>query len=130
MLVWKLGRQARDAHLVDLLSRFYMDYYGFQSPDFSVHCKPIIDFFLTKPTDEKLAEWLQESDEFLDLNRWYRKVNIGGKDVTVNFSMWSLACQGKVTFEALERHLRFTEKSIRKAYANNPLGGSLVVDVG
>jgi hypothetical protein len=130
MFIWRLPQKARDAYLVDLLSRYYGDFYGLQSPDFAEQCKPAIEFFLTRPTDEKLAEWLEESDGFSDLDGWFRTVKIGGKEVTVHFSVWSLSCEGKVMVEELERHLRFFERAIRKTYADNPLGGSLAVDVG
>lgn len=56
MCFWELLRDARESHLVDLLSRYYSDFYGPNSSYFANCCRPIIDYLSTKPSDRKLAE--------------------------------------------------------------------------
>jgi len=40
-----------------------------------------------------------------------------------------LTSEGKVVYEELDQHLHFFESAIRKAYADDSLGGCLMVTV-
>ena len=130
MYSWTLRREAREAHLVDLLSRFYADFYGPQSDYFIKNCRSVIAHLSTNPSDEELIAWILESEEFPELDDWSRRVIVNGENVTVHFSLWSLTYEGKVIVEELDLHSAFFERAIRRMYAGNPLGGSLAVDVG
>jgi hypothetical protein len=127
---WTLRREVREAHLVDLMRRFYKDFYDLRHPNFDRYCKPILDFLATNPSDVELTAWTEKNGDFSEVDGWIRTVIIKGFDVTVNFSFLGLSCEGKVMVEELEQHLSFFEKAIRRMYADNPLGGSLAVDIG
>jgi hypothetical protein len=127
---WTLSREARQAHLVDLIKRFYTDFYDPRNPDFDTFYKPILAFLETNPTDDELTAWAGENGDFSELDGWMRKVVVKGYEVKVNFSFLGLSCEGKAMVEELERHLSFFEKAIRRMYADNPIGGSLAIDIG
>ena len=130
MVYWTIRRVAREAHLVDLLNRYGADFYGSESREFDKYCKLAIDYLATNPSDPDLAAWIENSEWLTQLVRWSRIVMVGGARMTVHFSMWSLSSEGKVMVEELKQHLSFFEKAIRGRYADNPLGGSLAVDIG
>ena len=130
MFYWTLRQEAREAHLADLLSAYYTDFYGPKCSGFAKYCKPVIDYLSTKPSAEEFAIWNKESEGLEEMDGWSRRVMIDGEKVLVYFSFWSLSYEGKVMIEELEQHLTFFERAIRRMYADNPLGGSLAVDVG
>lgn len=127
---WALSQEAREAHLVGLLSKFYADFYGPDTSDFAERCFPVLDYLSGKPSNEDFIAWIEGSEGLLEMDRWHHRVVIGGEEVTVYLSFWSLSEEGKVLVEELDEHLWFFEKAIRRMYADNPLGGSLAVGIG
>jgi len=130
MYFWRLRREVKEAHLLTLVKRYYEDFYGSENSYFVKKCEPVISFLLTNPSGKELSKWTQESEELAEVSGLSRAPKMAGQELKVYFSMWVLSTEGKVSFEELARHLTFFEKAIRRTYADNPLGGSLVVDIG
>lgn len=132
MLRWKWKEEARRGFLIDLLSRYYADFYDGESKYFAEYCRPVIDFLDSAPTDEDLIRWAEEkgSEVFYPMNGWVRMAAFNGRKVKVYVSLLRLSSEGKVIDEEMHRHLTFFEKALRIAYLDNPLGGCLTVDMG
>ncbi len=130
MYYWTLRQEVKEAHLVDLIRRFYTDFYDPRHRNFNRCYKSILDFLTTNPSFEKLNVWNEETGDFSETDGWMRTIIVKGYDVTVNFSFLGLSYEGKVMVEELDQHLSFFERAIRKMYADNPLGGSLAIDIG
>ena len=130
--VWKLREEARRTYLASFLKRYYKDFYGADIHYFNKHCKPVIDYLLTSPTNEQLNEWEKDSlsNVFYSDEYGIREVLIDRKRINMRFSSVRLSHEGKVLYEKLERHLTFFEHAMRTAYADNPIGGCLIVEVG
>jgi hypothetical protein len=66
---------------------------------------------------------------FFDPGEEYRDMIIAGKRMEISYSSIALSFEGKVMYEEFERHLLFFERSIRKVYSDDPLGGCLIIDI-
>jgi hypothetical protein len=130
MYYWRLRQEAKEANLLALVKRYFEDFYGSETSYFDKNCKPVISFLSTNPSGKELSKRALESEELAEVDGWSRRLNIHGQEVKVYFSVWVLSNEGKVMFEELDRHLTFFEKTIRRTYADNPLGGSLVIEIG
>lgn len=130
--IWRLKEEARRTYLGSFLKQYYQDFYGSDIRYFDEHCKPVIDYILTDPTDEKLNQWKENtlSEVFYPDEYGVREVLVHQKRINIRFSSIRLSYEGKVMYEELEKHLRFFELAMQKAYADNPLGGCLIVEVG
>jgi hypothetical protein len=129
---WTWTQDARRTYLIPFLSRFYADFYGEDSREFLEYCKPVLDFLATDPSDQDLLNWAEEYcyHTFYPMDDWQGVVEVNGKEITVNLSVFSLTSEGKVMYEEMEQHLTFLEEVLRKAYADNPFGQCLTIDVG
>jgi hypothetical protein len=129
---WNWKREARRMHLVPLLARYYVDFYGKDSEDFATYCKPVINFLSDDPSDDDLISWAEEEgfETFYPADDWFRMAAVNGQDVKVNVSLVSLSSEGKVLVEEMQQHLSFFEKALRFVYGDNPFGKCLKVDVG
>jgi hypothetical protein len=130
MYYWTLRQEVREAHLVDLIRRVYTDFYDPRHRNFDRYYKPILAFLATNPSYEELNAWTEETGDFSETDEWIRTIIMKGDDVPVHFSFLGLSYEGKVMAEELDQHLSFFERAIRRMYADNPLGGSLAVDIG
>lgn len=127
---WTLKSTVKKKYLVNFLKRYYQDFYD--SNTYSNHCKPVIDFLSTNPSQKALEKWDEDqlNDSFCLDDNIYREINIADKEIRVFISSYRLSIEGKVMYEELDGHLDFFEKCMRKAYADDPLGGCLIVEIG
>jgi hypothetical protein len=83
------------------------------------------------PSIDKLYEWDEDSDYAIALDRdEIRDISIAKSEVRVNICNITLTSEGKVLYEELDQHLRFFEWAMRRAYADDPVGGCLMVTIG
>ncbi len=128
--IWTLKSSIRKEHLPIFLKKYYADFYEEGSMYYERACKPILAFIETNPSEKECEKWLEKNWK----NVFY--VDDANADFYVNqqwiksgISRIRLSYEGKVSYEEFETHLNFFQKSMRKAYADNPLGGCLYVTV-
>jgi hypothetical protein len=115
--------------LLSFLKRYYADFYGEGSAYYNKHCKQAIEYLSQKPSKEELQDWMDDrnTNALFDPGDDYRDIIIAGKRMSIYFSSIALSVEGKVMYEEFERHLLFFERSIRKVYSGDPLGGCLIM---
>jgi hypothetical protein len=80
---------------------------------------------------ETFYEWLKDSDGELFLsNDEERDVVLAEHKIRVRICYLELTMEGKVMYEEIEKHLLFFESAMRKKYADDLLGGALMVTIG
>lgn len=129
---WTLKSTVKKKYLTNFLKRYYHDFYGKDSSFYIENCQPVIDFLSTNPSNEKLEEWEEDqcNNAFGLDDNYYEEITVEGKEMNVFISCYRLSFEGKVEYEELDEHMKFFKKLLRKVYADNPLGGCLIVEVG
>ncbi|MES1249817.1 MAG: hypothetical protein ABUL46_03990 [Chitinophaga rupis] len=129
--IWTLKPSIAKKYLAGFLKRYYQDFYNPNSDYYKNNCEPIIGYLSSNPTIEELKNWSENSnDGYLNFDEdEIYQINFNREQINIGVSSILLSLEGKVLYEELEEHLKFFKKSIRKAYADDPLGGGITVEV-
>lgn len=127
---WKLKQDIIEKRLPLFLKRYFNDFCSGDSEYYDSHCKLILDYLSTNPSIDKLHEWDEDSDYVITLDKYeIEEIAIAKGEVQAHVYSILLTSEGKVMYEELDRHLEFFERAMRKAYADDPLGGCLMATI-
>ena len=130
-VVWKLKPDIIETGLAGFLKRYYNDFDGGRYSRYHGTCKWILEYLSKGPSRDELYKWLEEGHCGIRIkNDEWRLVHFAECMFRVNISYMELTYEGKVTYEELERHVRFFESALRRAYVDDALGGCSMVKIG
>ena len=129
-LIWTLKQGSVDKRLSVFLDRYFKDFYPGDSDNYDSDCKPILDYLSKGPSVNELYDWQEDSDYDIMFYDDEKYIYVAQTKVRANLYIMGLTSEGKVMYEELDRHLAFFGSAMRRAYADDPLGGGLVVTVG
>ena len=121
----------RKERLPVFLKKYFNDFCNRNRKYYESHCEPILNYLTKNPSVDRFDEWDEDSDYEITLDSdEVRYIYIAGGKVRVNIYNVTLKSEGKVMCEEIDRHLKFFESGMRKMFADDPLGGWLIVTIG
>ena len=127
--VWRLKPDIQETRLLGFMTRYFNDFYLGQSDQYARRCQPVLDYLSGNPSADEFYDWLEEEGELTIDTREMRSVYFAQCKFNVRICNIELTSEGKVMYEELDQHLAFFEFAVREAYADDLLGGCLMVTV-
>ena len=136
-MIWRLRPDVIAVQLHDFCKKYFSDFYREQSRDYERSAKPMLDSLAKAPSAEVFYRWFGDGDVTMDKDNELiihddevRSVIFANRKVRVRITFLRLTSEGKIMYEEIEQHLEFFESAMRCKYADDLLGGSLMITIG
>jgi len=127
---WTLKPEIMEKELKAFLEQYYNDMYGAEYA-LDEDCEEILSFLNTNPTQLEINAYSEEAGNpvFNEVYNYEQNITVGSQEISISLRTITLSSEGKVSYESIFGHLEFFQKSLRKTYKQNPLGGGIIIDI-